>query len=305
MFEHYTLTDDTTGRTVTYVPVVRSVRRLPLALKTTAGPRSAHLPMIGVRAPLSDVLASDGVARPVIPAVRRFDYDDRTGADLERAATALLREAGDLAAWNLAPEPYAAADGSIREPGMHHIDTVHRYTRQPQVAPDQIARHGVTRYELPAAARYRKVEHAATVVESVDTGTPGTELVRTRLVTDVVGHGYRFIGHTSTRSTSTPRTSSVERTSSVKRSRGGQQANVWAATDRTIRTRWGKATQEQRDYAQHLRNVIRTDGTTNVRGVAVMLTVTPTERVTIVAGDDKLTGGSFTLEDWSRRAALA
>lgn len=268
----------------------------------------SHIPTIGTegpRRPLSDVLASDGVDRPVIPAVRRFDWDDRTGADLERAATALIREAGDLAAWNLAPEPYAAADGSIREPGLHHIDTVHRYTRQPQVAPDQIARHGVTRYELPAAARYRKAEHAATVVESVDTGTPGTEMIRTRLVTDVVGRGYRFVGHTSTRSTSTATTSTVENVKPRTGAKGRRAGNVWTVSDRSIRTRWSNATQDQQNYAQHLRNVIRTDGSVIVHGVAVELTITPTERVTITAGDERLTGGSFTLDDWSRRAALA
>ena len=269
----------------------------------------------GPAIPLSDVLASDGVERPKIPAVRRFDYDDRTGADLERAATALLRNAGDLAAWNLAPAPYVGADGEERTPGLHHIDAVHRYTRQPQVAPDQIARHGVTRYELPSAARYRKPEHKLTAVELVDTGTPGTEMIRTRLVTDVVGRGYAFIGHAVTRSastrgaTSTTRTSSTSstsRTSSTpKRSRGGQTANVWTATDRTIRTRWSKATTQQQQHAQHLAATIRERGSVIVRGVAVELTLAPRERVTIVAGDDRLAGGSFTLDDYVRRAALA
>ena len=259
----------------------------------------------GPAIPLSDVLASDGVERPVIGPVRRFDYDDRTGADLERAATALLRNAGDLAAWNLAPAPYAAADGEIRTPGLHHIDTVHRYTRQPQVAPDQIARHGVTRYELPSAARYRKPEHKLTAVELVDTGTPGTEMIRTRLVTDVVGRGYAFIGHESTRDASARGATSATRTSSTpKRSRGGQTANVWTATDRTIRTRWSKATQEQRDHAQHLAATIRERGSVTVSGVAVELTLAPRERVTIVAGDERLTGGSFTLDDYVRRATL-
>ena len=259
----------------------------------------------GPAIPLSDVLASDGVARPVIGPVRRFDYDDRTGADLERAATALLRNAGDLAAWNLAPAPYAAADGEIRTPGLHHIDTVHRYTRQPQVAPDQIARHGVTRYELPSAARYRKPEHKLTAVELVDTGTPGTEMIRTRLVTDVVGRGYRFIGHESTRDASARGATSTTRTSRTsKRSRGGQTANVWTATDRTIRTRWSKATQEQRDHAQHLAATIRENGSVIVRGVSVELTIAPRERVTIVAGDERLTGGSFPLADYVRRATL-
>lgn len=260
----------------------------------------------GPAIPLSDVLASDGVDRPVIGPVRRYDYDDRTGADLERAATALLRDAGDLAAWNLAPAPYAASNGEIREPGMHHIDTIHRYTRQPQVAPDQIARHGVTRYERPAPLRMRSAEHKATVVEIVDTGVPGTEWARTRLVSDVVGHGYRFIGHESTRDASARRTTDVPRTSSTpKRSRGGQTANVWTATARTIRTRWSKATQDQRDHAQHLAATIRENGSVIVRGVSVELTLVPRERVTIVAGDDRLTGGSFTLDDYVRRAALA
>ena len=263
----------------------------------------------GPAIPLSDVLASDGVDRPVIGPVRRFDYDDRTGADLERAATALLRNAGDLAAWNLAPAPYAAANGEIRAPGLHHIDTVHHYTRQPQVAPDQIARHGVTRYELPSAARYRKPEHKLTAVELVDTGTPGSEMIRTRLVTDVVGRGYAFIGHTVTRSASTRGATSTTRTSSTsstpKRSRGGQTANVWTATDRTIRTRWSRATAEQQQHAQHLAATIRERGSVIVRGVAVELTLAPRERVTIIAGDERLTGGSFTLDDYVRRAALA
>lgn len=308
MHTHYSLTDETTGRTVTFAPIVRTVRRLPLALKSTTSDARFIGPMpapIGPRRPLSDVLASDGVARPVIGPVRRFDYDDRTGADLERAATALLRNAGDLAAWNLAPVPYAAADGEIREPGLHHVDTVHRYTRQPQVAPDQIARHGVTRYELPSAARYRKPEHKLTAVELVDTGTPGTEMIRTRLVTDVVGRGYRFIGHESTRDASARRTTVTPRTSSAgKRSRGGQTANVWTATDRTIRARWSKATQEQKDHAQHLAATIRENGSVIVRGVAVELTLAPRERVTIVAGDERLTGGSFPLTDYVRRATL-
>lgn len=260
----------------------------------------------GPAIPLSDVLASDGVERPVIGPVRRYDYDDRTGADLERAATALLRNAGDLAAWSLAPAPYAAANGEIRTPGLHHIDTIHRYTRQPQVAPDQIARHGVTRWEPPAPLRMRSAEHKATVVEIVDTGVPGTEWARTRLVSDVVGHGYRFIGHESTRDASARRTMDVPRTSSaVKRTRGGQTANVWTATARTIRTRWSKATQEQRDHAQHLAATIRERGSVIVRGVSVELTLAPRERVTIIAGDERLTGGSFTLDDYARRAALA
>lgn len=260
----------------------------------------------GPAIPLSDVLASDGVDRPVIGPVRRYDYDDRTGADLERAATALLRNAGDLAAWNLAPAPYAAANGEIREPGMHHIDTIHRYTRQPQVAPDQIARHGVTRWEPPAPLRMRSAEHKATVIVrdvvnstwrkpiGADTWTV------TRLVSDVVGRGYRFVGHTAQRAMDVPRASSTG-----KRTRGGQTANVWTATDRTIRTRWSKATQEQRDHAQHLAATIRENGAIIVRGVSVELTLVPRERVTIIAGDERLTGGSFTLDDYARRAALA
>lgn len=305
MHTHYTLTDGQTS--VMFAPVVRTVRRLPLALKSTeSAPRSGHFPIIGVRSPLSDVLASDGVDRPVIPPVRRFDYDDRTGADLERAATALLRNAGDLAAWNLAPAPYAAANGEIRTPGLHHVDTIHRYTRQPQVAPDQIARHGVTRYERPAPLRMRSAEHKATVVEIVDTGVPGTEYTRTRLVSDVVGHGYRFIGHESTRSMSTGSASSADRTSSTRRGvKGRKPGNVWTIADANLRTRWGKATDDQRAHAQHLAATIRENGTLSVRGVTVALTLAPRERVTIVAGDDRLTGGSFTLESFARRAALA
>lgn len=266
----------------------------------------------GPAIPLSDVLASDGVDRPVIGPVRRYDYDDRTGADLERAATALLRNAGDLAAWNLAPAPYAAANGEIRTPGLHHIDTVHRYTRQPQVAPDQIARHGVTRYERPAPLRMRSAEHKATVIVRDVVNTTWRKPIGadtwtvTRLVSDVVGRGYRFIGHESTRDASASRAMDAPRTSSaVKRTRGGQTANVWTATPRTIRTRWNRATQDQRDHAQHLAATIRENGSVIVRGVSVELTLAPRERVTIIAGDERLTGGSFTLDDYARRAALA
>lgn len=309
MHTHYTLTDQHSGRTVTFAPVVRSVRRLPLAIKPTtssARPIGPVAAFIGPRRPLSDVLASDGVDRPVIPPVRRFDFDDRTGADLERAATALLRSAGDLAAWNLAPAPYIGADGSVREPGMHHVDTIHRYTRQPQVAPDQIARHGVTRYERPAPLRMRSAGHKGTVIETVDTGVPGTEWTRVRLVSDVVGHGYRFVGHTAVRtsSTSSARTSSAS--STPRRGVKGRRAgSVWTVAESNVSRRWSKATQDQRAHAQHLAATIREHGSVTVRGVTVELTLTPRERVTVVAGDDKLTGGSFTLESYTRRAALA
>lgn len=256
----------------------------------------------GPAIPLSDVLASDGVDRPVIGPVRRFDYDDRTGADLERAATALLRNAGDLAAWSLAPAPYAAANGEIRTPGLHHIDTVHRYTRQPQVAPDQIARHGVTRWEPPAPMRYRKQD--AATVELVDTGTPGTEYTRVRLVSDVVGRGYRFVGHTAQRTTDKPTTSSADRTVTRTGKRGPSQGSVWTVDRAAISRRWSKATQEQRDHAQHLAATIREHGSVTVSGVTVELTLAPRERVTIVAGDERLTGGSFPLAEYTRRATL-
>lgn len=284
----------------------------------------------GPAIPLSDVLASDGVERPVIGPVRRFDYDDRTGADLERAATALLRDAGDLAAWNLAPEPYTrtvvgrSVDLNGGEPvtttetvvpGMYHVDTIHRYTRMPQVAPDQLARHGETRYERPSPARYRGVSKVLyglnaepstpVAIELRDTGVPGTEILAHLYRTDVVGRGYAFIGHESTRDASARRTTVTPRTSSAgKRSRGGQTANVWTATDRTIRARWSKATTEQQQHAQHLAATIRERGSVTVSGVAVELTLAPRERVTIVAGDERLTGGSFTLADYVRRATL-
>lgn len=268
---------------------------------------------IGPSVPLSDVLASDGVERPKIPAVRRFDYDDRTGADLERAATALLRNAGDLAAWNLAPVPYAAANGEIRTPGLHHVDTVHRYTRQPQVAPDQLARHGAVRYERPSPARYRGVSSVLSgptaepstpaAIELRDTGVPGTEILAHLYRTDVVGHGYAFIGHRATRvgDDRAIRTTSAK---PRKGTTGRKPGNVWTIAESNVRRRWSKATQEQRDHAQHLAATIRENGSVIVRGVSVELTLAPRERVTIVAGDERLTGGSFPLADYVRRATL-
>ena len=283
---------------------------------------------IGPSVPLSDVLASDGVARPVIGPVRRFDYDDRTGADLERAATALLRNAGDLAAWNLAPEPYTrtvvgrSVDLNGGEPvtttetvvpGMYHVDTIHRYTRMPQVAPDQLARHGETRYERPSPARYRGVSKVLyglnaepstpVAIELRDTGVPGTEILAHLYRTDVVGHGYAFIGHRATR-VSDDRAIRTTSAKPRKGTTGRKPGNVWTIAESNVRRRWSKATQEQRDHARHLAATIRERGSVIVRGVSVELTLAPRERVTIVAGDERLTGGSFTLDDYVRRATL-
>lgn len=251
----------------------------------------------GPAIPLADELVSDGVERPAIPAVRRFDHDDRTSADLERAATALLRDAGDLAAWNLAPAPYAADDGSIRTPGMHHVDTVHRYTRQPQVAPDPVAFLGEQRWEPRAALTYR----TEPIIDVIDTGVPGTEVVRSRFVSVATGRGYRFVGHDVERG-NIEQTRDHRRTSS--KARGGQWAEVLTASEGTIRRRWARATDEQRENARHLVNALRTDGTVTIAGCVVALTIAPNERVTVLAGDDRLTGGSFTLDSFARRIAL-
>jgi hypothetical protein len=250
----------------------------------------------GPAVPLSDVLASDGVARPRIPAVRRFDHDDRTAADLERTATALLRAAGDLAAWNLAPAPYVNADGETIEPGMYHIDTVHRYTRQPQVAPDPVAFRGEARWE-PQSVRYGSKPRRTII----DTGVPGTELTHERYVTTAVGRGYRFIGHAVEHAP-------IEQTRAHRKAstapRGGRWADTLGAGESTIRRRWSKATEEQREAARTIVNAMRNNGTVTVAGCVAMLAVTPSERVTIVAGDETLTGGSFTLESFARRVAL-
>ena len=63
-------------------------------------------------------------------------------------------------------------------------------------------------------------------------------------------------------------------------------------------------TDEQREAARAIVNTMRTDGTVTVAGCVAMLAVTPSERVTIVAGDETLSGGSFTLESFARRIAL-
>lgn len=261
----------------------------------------------GPAVPLSDVLASDGVARPRIPAVRRFDHDDRTSADLERTATALLREAGDLAAWNLAPEPYrretfdqlgylvSVAD-ELTIPGMYHVDTVHKYTRQPQVAPDPVAYRGEARWE-PTSVRYGSKPRRTLI----DTGVPGTEITHDRYVTTAVGRGYRFIGHAVER---TPVGQTREHRKASTAPRGGRWADTLGAGESTIRRRWSKATDGQRETARTIVNAMRANGTVTVAGCVVMLAVTPSERVTIVAGDETLSGGSFTLESFARRVAL-
>lgn len=257
-----------------------------------------HAPAYGPADPrrMPSALVSDGVARPRIPAVRRFDHDDRTAADLERTATALLRSAGDLAAWNLAPAPYVNAEGETVEPGMYHVDTVHRYTRQPQVAPDPVAFRGVARWE-PTSVRYGSKPRRTLI----DTGVPGTEIMHDRYVTTAVGRGYRFIGHAVER---TP----VEQTRDHRRAstapRGGRWADTLGAGESTIRRRWSKATDGQREAARTIVNAMRNNGTVTVAGCVAMLAVTPSERVTIVAGDETLSGGSFTLESFARRVAL-
>ncbi len=260
--------------------------------------RPDHAPVYGPADPrrMPSALVSDGVARPRIPAVRRFDFDDRTSADLERTATALLRSAGDLAAWNLAPAPYVSAEGFYVEPGMYHIDTVHRYTRQPQVAPDPVAFRGVARWE-PQSVRYGSKPRRTLI----DTGVPGTELTHERYVTTAVGRGYRFIGH-AVEHTPVEQTRAHRKASTAPR--GGRWVSTLGAGESTIRRRWSKATDAQRETARAIVNAMRANGTVTVAGCVAMLAVTPSERVTIVAGDETLSGGTFTLESFARRVAL-
>jgi hypothetical protein len=193
---------------------------------------------------------------------------------------------------------------------MHHVDTVHRYTRQPQVAPDPVAFRGVARWE-PISVRTpvafsrddegSLVTHESVVIDLIDTGVPGTEWRRYRLRTDLPGRDFHRVGFDTVRHAATRHASAVRKANRGKAS-GKPRADVMAMSDKTVSNRWTTATDDQRQHAQHLAATLREVGTITYRGMSVELVLIPSERVALVADDE--TRATFSLASFTRRVAL-
>lgn len=246
---------------------------------------------------LSDVLVSDGVARPrQSETAHRYDHDDRLSRDLEMAASQLIRSAGDLHVWHLSP---AGSES------LHHVDVIDRWTRRPFVAGDRMAFRGVARWQ-PVSVRYRSKGTETTREPRFTVAADGTctaPYVLTEHRTDAAGRGYGWIGHRRIT------VASRARTTGVKRARGGQPVGAWSLAEASVRRRWAKATADQRDMAANLERVLTMTGQAIVNGATVTVLPVPSQRVIVqVSGagtPDRVAEASFGLVDYCRRAALA
>lgn len=98
--------------------------------------------------------------------VRRYDLDDRTSRDLERAADDFLRSHG------FGSEVLAT-------------DVVDRWTLLPEVTPDRVAYRGAAHFKPRAVHSSERRIGRRTEQTMIDTGTPGTELLVTLAATHI------------------------------------------------------------------------------------------------------------------------
>ena len=257
-----------------------------------------HQPTFGPPAPIQDptyraarrarrnaaplpagTLPVHGVDRPTIaPEAFRYDLDDRISRDLEMAANAILRAAGDQ---------------------VHAIDVVDRYTRRPFVMPQRVLGR-VARYKRPAVRYYSKVQRSSLTSWST---------VRNEYRTDVVGYGYSFVGFTRVTPASAVRASSAG-TRSGGNTRGRKFA-PFAADDRSIRRKWATATADAVTLAASIAATLHETGTYPLGVITdAEVEMTPGELSVVVHhrdadGTARPIGQTFTVESFARRVALA
>ena len=116
----------------------------------------------------------------------------------------------------------------------------------------------------------------------------------------VVNHGYGFVGHRRVTLKSKPRAASKGKTR-------GRTFHAWSANDGSVRRKFAKASQTQRDHAAALHTTLREERCAIVNGATVVLETSPRERVIVFASDqlERMGDAVFTLDSFVKRAALA
>jgi len=262
---------------------------------------------------------------------RRYDIDDRTSRDLEAAADAILRAAGD---------------------DVHRVDVIDRWTYRPEVAPDRVAYRGAVRYRPHACHRSERIVTGPRTIARadgrlitrkgterllIDSGTPGTEVLVTLARTSItlpsgarlhlfgcVGrgwHGRRVVVMPKvTRRDETGRHRAAQLDWLAKCMLSGGESiigrpkvSTWAAAPTSIAARWKKATDEQNARAIAYRTSLVADGTLVLDSGAVLIidgqsstseATTDRTRVRVLI-DDRPTDRGYSLLDVVRRAVLA
>ena len=152
--------------------------------------------------------------------VRRYDLDDRTSRDLERAADDFLR-----------------ANGFGSE--VLATDVVDRWTMLPEVTPDRVAYRGAAHFKPRAVHSSERRIGRRTEQVLIDTGTPGTELLVTLAATrikrtadgaTVLYRGCVGIGYHGRKVIVTPRVKGT--------GRGRRKSAVWSLKPASVRQRW-------------------------------------------------------------------
>ena len=244
---------------------------------------------------------------------RRYDLDDRTSRDLEAAADAILRDAGD---------------------DVHRVDVIDRWTYRPEVSPDRVAYRGAVRYRPHACHRSerivtgprtiaradgRLITRKGTETVLIDSGVPGTEVLVTLARTSItlpsgarihlfgcVGRGWH-----GRRVVVMPKVTRRDETG--QSIIGRPKVSTWAAAPTSIAARWKKATDEQNARAIAYRTSLVTDGTLVLDSGAVLIidgqsstseATTDRTRVRVLI-DDRPTDRGYSLVDVVRRAVLA
>lgn len=244
---------------------------------------------------------------------RRYDVDDRVSRELEAAADAILRAAGD---------------------DVHRVDVVDRWTFRPEVSPDRVAYRGAVRYRPHACHRSERIVTGPRTVARadgrlitrkgtecllIDSGVPGTEVLVTLARTSITlpsGARVHLFGCTGRgwhgrRVLVMPKATSRDQAGHAIGKRGPARS-VWSIAETNVRSRWSKATDEQRARAIAYRTALVADGTFTLTSGAVLVvdgqssTSEPTTdrtRVRVII-DDRPTDRGYSLVDVVRRAAL-
>lgn len=244
---------------------------------------------------------------------RRYDLDDRTSRDLEAAADAILRDAGD---------------------DVHRVDVIDRWTYRPEVAPDRVAYRGAVRYRPHACHRSERIVTGPRTIARadgrvitrkgterllIDSGVPGAEVLVTLARTSIAFpsgarvHLFGCVGRGwyGRRIVVMPKVTRRDETG--QSIIGRPKVSTWAAAPTSIAARWKKATDEQNARAIAYRTSLVADGTLVLDSGAVLVidgqsstseATTDRTRVRVLI-DDRPTDRGYSLLDVVRRAVLA